>query len=75
MALALTASVSCLMSSPMVLADEDAGDGGGSATVWGGGEAAGGGDEGQDCEDRLERDTRLSSALAPNDTGPQLRNS
>ena len=57
---AWTATVSCLMSSPMVLADEDAG---GSSTGWGGGEAAGGADEGRDCEDRLERDTRLSSAL------------
>jgi hypothetical protein len=52
-------------------AEEDVGDEGwGSAAGVGAGGAAA-----EEEEDRLDRDTRLSSALTPNLAGPRLRNS
>jgi hypothetical protein len=52
-------------------ADDDVGDGG--AAVGSG--SAGGGKVEREGEDRLDRDTRLSSVSAPRVAGPRLRNS
>jgi hypothetical protein len=52
-------------------ANDDVGDGGAAA----GRDSAGGGKVEHEGEDRLDRDTRLSSVLAPRVAGPRLHNS
>lgn len=64
---ALTVSMSASRSSPMALAQEDAGDDGGATAGCGECVAVDGGEE--DLRDRL------LSASTPNDAGSRLRNS
>jgi hypothetical protein len=57
-------------------ADEDVGDGRSGGECWGSAAGVGaGGAAAEEEEDRLDRDTRLSSALTPNLAGPRLRSS